>query len=161
MHDLQTADTGTMGLGLAEALWDRHRRKPARNHDRLNAQNLLAGAYMAQGRYAKAEVLYRELLAVSQRLGGADDENVLGVALNLGMVLRNQDKSSEAEAVLRDTLPKMHRVLGPEHELTLRLATALAGALQYQRKYDEAERLLRVGGADLTYLTLIDLFFDV
>ena len=115
--------TGAMQLGLAEALWERHRRKPARNQDRLAAQNLLAAAYMAQGRHAEAEELFRELLAAFQRLAGADHENTLMVALNLGMALRNQGKNSEAEAVLRDTLPRMQRVHGPEHEHTLRAAS--------------------------------------
>ena len=132
--------TGAMQLGLAEALWERHRRKPARNHDRLAAQNMLAGAYMAQGRYAEAEELFRELLAASQRLAGADHENTLMVALNLGMALRNQGKNSEAEAVLRDTLPKMQRVHGPEHEHTLRAASELAAALQISRSTTRPSR---------------------
>ena len=76
-----------MKLGLAEALWARHRRMPARNQDRLAAQNLLAGAYFAQGRYAKAEELYRELLAALQLLAGADHKNTLMFALNLAMPL--------------------------------------------------------------------------
>ena len=135
--------TGAMQLGLAEALWERHRRKPARNQDRLAAQNMLAGAYSAQGRHAEAAELFRELLAAFQRLVGADHENTLMVALNLGSTLRNQGKNSEAEAVLRDTLPRMQRVLGPEHEHTLRTARALAECLQDQQKYDEAEPLLR------------------
>ena len=135
--------TGAMQLGLAEALWERQRRKPARNQDRLYAQNLLAGAYMMQGRDTEAEALFREHLAAFQRLAGADHVNTLTVALNLGATLKNQGKHSEAEAVLRDTLPKMQRVLGPEHAHTLRTARELAGALQDLHKYDEAEPLLR------------------
>ena len=132
-----------MVLGLAEALWQRHRRKPARNVDRLSAQNLLAGAYMAQGRNIEAEELYRELLAVSQRLAGADHESTLMNALNLGFALSNQRKNSEAEAVLRDTLPRMQRVLGPEDDYALRTGRQLAAILQNQQKYDEAEPLVR------------------
>ena len=135
--------TGAMELGLAEALWERHRRKPARNPDRLSAQNLLASAYMAQGRYAEAEELYRKLLAATQRLVGADHEDTLIVALNLAMALRNQGKNSEAEAVLRDILLKMQRANGPEHEETLCAARELAAVLHNLRKYDEAEPLLR------------------
>ena len=135
--------TGAMQLGLAEALWERHRRKPARNNDRLAAQNLLGGAYAAQGRDAEAEELFRELLAAVQRRAGADHQNTLMLALNLGMALRNQGKHNEAEAVLRNTLPRMQRVLGPEHDHTLSAASELATALQNQQKYEEAEPLLR------------------
>lgn len=135
--------TGAMELGLAEALWKRHRHKPARNQDRLAAQSMLAGAYNTQGRLAKAEELFRKLLAVRQRHAGAGDRNTLTVALNLGMALGNQGKHSEAEAVFRVTLPRMQRVLGPEHEHTLRTAGELAAVLQNQRKYDETEPLLR------------------
>ena len=135
--------TGAMALGLAEALWERHRRKPARNFDRLAAQNLLAGAYEALGRNTEAADIYRELLAATLRRGGADHEHTLLAALNLGMTLSNQDKDSEAEALLRDTLPRMQRVYGPEHEHALDTARGLAAALQNQRKFTEAEPLLR------------------
>ena len=135
--------TGAMQLGLAEALWERHRRKPARNQDRLAAQNLLAAAYMAQGRDAEAAELFRGFLAAFQRLVGSDHQNTLIVAMNLGSTLQNQGKGSEAEAVLRDTLPRLQRVHGPEHGHTLSTARALAVSLQDQQKYDEAEPLLR------------------
>ena len=135
--------TGAMALGLAEALWERHRRKPARNFDRLAAQNNLANAFMAQGQSAKAEELFRGLLATHQRLFGADEEHTLVDALNLGRALTNQNKDREAEAVLRDTLPRIQRVYGPEHEHALDAARGLAVALQNQGKYSEAEPLLR------------------
>ena len=134
--------TGAMYLGLAEALWKRHRHKPARNQDRLFAQNCLAGAYMVQGRHAEAEELFRELLAASQRLAGADDFTLM-VAMNLGLVLRNLRKNSKAEAIFRDTLPRMQRARGPEHAIALRAASMLAAILHDQQKYDEAEPLLR------------------
>ena len=135
--------TGAMRLGLAEPLWERHRRKPWRNHDRQDAQNLLANATSAQGRHQEAAELYRELVAVFQRRLGADHYSTLSAAMNLGMTLRNQGKHSEAEAVIRDSLPRMQRVLGPQHECTLRTSGELAAVLQTQQRYDEAEPMLR------------------
>ena len=135
--------TGAMQLGLAEALWARHRSKPARNSDRFHAQNNLAGAHGAQGRHSEAAELFREILAASQHHAGADHENALMAAMNLGITLRNLGKHSESEAVLRDTLPRMQRVLGPEHERALHAASALAAGLRCQQKHDEAEPLLR------------------
>ena len=137
------AYTGVTQLGLAEALWERQRRKPARDHDRLAAQSNLASAYMSLGRAIKAEEIYRDLLATQQRLYGADDVNALVDALNLSMALRDQGKCREAEAVLRDTLERMKRVLGPEHKLALITAKGLAAAVGSQGKYAEAEPLLR------------------
>ena len=135
--------TGAMNVGLAEALWERHRRKPARNRDRLCAQSFLSGAYMSQGRSAAADTLLRDILATQQRSSGGGGQHTFEVALNLGLALLNQGKDNEAEAVFRDALPRVQRLLGPEHDHTLAAASALATALGKQDKHAEAEPLLR------------------
>ena len=135
--------TGAMQLGLAEALWARLQGRPAEDDDRLCAQNNLANAYMQAGRYAEAEALYRDILAIDRRVHGPNHENTLVTAGNLGNALLDQGKHSDAEAVLRDTLERQREVLGAEHESTLRTASSLATALQNQGKYAEAEPVLR------------------
>ena len=137
--------SGAMQLGLAEALWERWkvRREGAAELERLLAQDILASAYMGQGRDVEAEALYQESLATRKCLLGADDKLTLVTAANLGCVLTNQAKDSESEAVYRDTLERRRRVLGPVHENTLSVASNLAGALVNQGKYDGAETLVR------------------
>ena len=51
--------TGAMQLELAEALWEQHRRKPARNYDHLAAQNLLAGRAGAPRRQSSSVSSWR------------------------------------------------------------------------------------------------------
>ena len=135
--------TGPTQLGLAEALWERYRRKPAQNQDRLAAQNQLANAYNQVGRDAEAEVLYRDILAIAWRVCGPNHTNTLLTAGNVGRALLRQGKSSEAEVLLRDTLERQREVQGAEHESALRTASNLTIALQSQGKYAEAEPVLR------------------
>ena len=135
--------TGAVNLGLAEALWERHRRRPVHNADRLAAQGNLASAYVAQGRFVEAERRFRNLFTTQRRLFGADCEPTIVMALNLGMVLRNQDKNIEAVAVFRDVLPRAQRVLGPEHAYALTAASGLASTLTNLGNKIEAEPLLR------------------
>ena len=135
--------TGAMQLGLAETLWARLKGRPVEEQRRLGAQNGLANAYQQAGRYAEAEVLYRDLLATTRRVDDPNHANTLTVAGNLGSVLLRQCKHSDAEAVFRDTLERKRAVLGPEHASTLRTASGLAAALQNQSKYAEAEPVLR------------------
>ena len=135
--------TGPMRLALAGALWARLQRRPVEDGDRLCAQNTLANAYTQAGRFAQAETLYRDLLAIVRRVHGSNNMNTLTTAGNLGTVLLNQGKHSDAEVVLRDTLQRQQGVLGAEHESTLITASKLATALFNQGKCDEAEPVLR------------------
>jgi hypothetical protein len=59
--------TGTMQLGLAKAWWSSAQRLPEENHDRLSAASTLANALYSQGKYAKAETMYRKLVAARHR----------------------------------------------------------------------------------------------
>ena len=98
--------TGTMVLGLAEALWERLNSRLAEDGHRLAAQNNLAEEYRQAGRDAEAEALYRDVLASAQRVHSPNHESTLSVAANLGNVLLNQGKYTEAEAAIRDTLAR-------------------------------------------------------
>ena len=135
--------TGPMFVGLAEALWECLKVRPAEDDNRLAAQNCLASAYRQAGRYAKAESLYRDIQATARHVRGPNHADTLVVAGNLGNALLGQGKHSDAEAVYRDTLKRKRRVLGGEHESTLHTAGSLATALQSQGKYGEAEPVLR------------------
>ena len=129
--------TGAMLLGLAEALCAKLQRRPAKDYDRLCAQDTLANAYKQAGRFAEAEALYRDILAINRPVHG------LVAAANLGSALLGQGKHSDAEAVFRDTLARQRDVLGAEHKSTLLTAGSLASALTSQGKYAEAEPVLR------------------
>jgi pentatricopeptide repeat protein len=135
--------TGTMQLGLAEAWWSSAQRLPNESERRSAAANILANALLKQGRYNEAETMYRETLAVRQRVFGSEHADTLATVNNLANVLNAQCKYSEAETMCRETLAVRQRVLGSEHPSTLNTANNLAFALDLQGKYSEAETMYR------------------
>ena len=56
--------TGAMQFGLAEAWWSRVRNQPVESEARLDAATNLAASLCHNGRYAEAEQMQLELLAV-------------------------------------------------------------------------------------------------
>jgi hypothetical protein len=135
--------TAAMQLGLAEAWWSSAQRLPYENEQRSAADSILADALFNSGKYAKAETIFRELLAVQQRVLGPEHPSTLGAANNLANALHEQGKYAEAEAMLRKTLAVQQRVMGREHPETLMAASNLANTLKAQDKYVEAETISR------------------
>ena len=135
--------TGPLQLGLAEALLLRLQRRPVEDAHRLCAQNNLANAYKQAGRFAEAEALYRDILAIDRRVHGPNHKNTLMAVANVGTALADQGKHSAAEAVFCDIVERKREVLGSDHESTLLTASNLALALVNQGKYAEAEPVLR------------------
>jgi tetratricopeptide (TPR) repeat protein len=135
--------TGAMQLGLAEAWWSSAHRLPNENELRSAAANNLANALYAQGRYGEAETMYRETLAVRQRVLGSEHPETLQTANDLAIALYAQGKYGEAEPMHRETLAVRQRVLGSEHPEMLNTAYNLANALNAQGKHGEAETMYR------------------
>ena len=63
--------------------------------------NLLAVIYLAQGKYAKAEPLYRRALAILKKRVGPDHPNIVKTLNNLAELYEKIGKRVEA-AALRD-----------------------------------------------------------
>src|ERR1700687_828214 len=63
---------------------------------RLTFKQRLAFSYIRLGEGAKAEQLFRELIASFTRVAGADSPNVLRVRLNLAQAFMIQNKHAEA-----------------------------------------------------------------
>jgi hypothetical protein len=126
--------TAAMQLGLAEAWWSSARHLPNENERRLAAaKNNLAIALQSQGRYGEAETLYRETLAVRQRVLGSEHPDTLGTVNNLANALWAQGKYGEAVTMFRETLAARQRVLGREHPDTLNTARNLAACVRSAR----------------------------
>ena len=87
----------------------------------------------------------REVLAVKQRVLGAEHPDTLTAAGNLAASLSNQGKHDEAEKMQREVLAVEKRVLGAEHPDTLTAAGNLALSLARQGKHDEAEKMASMG----------------
>jgi hypothetical protein len=89
-----------------------------------NASNL-AAFLSEQGKYAEAEVMQRELLAVQKRVLGPEHPHTLTSANNLATSLSKQGKYAEAEHLLQATLESFERILGPAHPIAVQIATNL------------------------------------
>jgi uncharacterized low-complexity protein len=135
--------SGAMRLGLAEAWWSSAQRLPNENERRSAATNNLAATLASQGRCGEAKTMYRETLAVQQRVLGPEHPDTLNTATSLAIAVFTQGKYGESEAMYRETLAVQQRVLGSEHPSTLNTANFLADALKFQGKYGEAETMRR------------------
>ncbi|MGH7176599.1 MAG: tetratricopeptide repeat protein, partial [Tepidisphaeraceae bacterium] len=93
---------------------------------------------------AEAEPLYRESLAIREKLLGKDHPSYLSSLNNLSRVVRVQGKLSEAESMLRDVLRESRRVLKDDHPSTTLAMNELAALLAEDLKqYSEAASLHR------------------
>ena len=78
--------------------------------------------------------MQREVLAVNERVLGAEHPDTLTTANNLALSLSDQGKYDEAEKMERKVLAVERRVLGAEHPSTLVTAGNLASSLSEPRK---------------------------
>ncbi len=97
----------------------------AEHPETLTSANNLAMSLSDQGKYAEAEQIQREVLAVRKRVLGAEHPDTLASASNLGVFISHQGKYAEAELMLHAALASRQRVLGPAHPSTLGTATSL------------------------------------
>ena len=118
--------TGAMCIGLANAWWSQVRERAEEDPERLSAAHNLAISLSDQGKYAEAEEMRREVLAVRKRVLGAEHPGTLATACNLASSLSDQGKHAEAEEMEREVLAVQKRVLGAEHPDTLTTASYLA-----------------------------------
>ena len=135
--------TGVMHMGLAKTWWRRVRDLPQENMERLAAYNSLGTALLEDGKYARAEAMFRELLSTQRRVLGAEHPDTLMFGEKLAGSLNAQGKYTDAEAMLREVLPVQRRVLGPEHPDTLGSCMILSCSLHAQGNHTEAEAINR------------------
>jgi len=114
---------------LREALAMNRRQHPTQPHANLALSlNNLAGALQSQERYAEAEPLYREAIAINEIALGPDHPDI-------------------ARSI--NTLATRERLLGSDHPDVARIRITLANLRTDQGRYDEAivmyERALRFG----------------
>ncbi len=93
---------------------------------RLTFKQRLGFSYIRLGDGAKAEQLFRELMAAFVRLTGPESPNVLRMRLNLAQAYMIQNKHAEAVKETNEIYPEFVSRLGPDHELTMQLLTTRA-----------------------------------
>lgn len=93
--------------------------------------------------YASAQPLLQQLVEISQRVFGDDDEETIASINNLGQNLLIQEKYEQAEPLIRNILQTSRRVLGTHHPLTAIVTSNMACVFEETGRYDEAEPLHR------------------
>jgi tetratricopeptide (TPR) repeat protein len=87
----------------------------------------------SQGKYDEAEPMYRQTLALTEKILGKEHlrhASTLTSMNNLAFLLQSQGKYDEAEPMYRQTLALREKILGKEHPDTLTSMNTLAGLLQ-------------------------------
>ena len=110
--------------------------------ERLGSLFNLATVLTREEKYPEAEALFREAMALSDKLGRTNEEDgtLLG---NLGVVLAGQNKLGEAEAAFREGLALRRERVGPESPGVVDTLTRLAIVLEKSGRFDQAEPLLQ------------------
>ncbi len=116
---------------------------PGAAEDVASAANSAARFLGARGRYQEAEQLFRQVLAVRERVLGDAHPDTLATRNEVAWMLGKQGRYEEAEEHYRKVLAARVRVLGDAHPDTLATRSAVAWMLEERNRYDEAECLYR------------------
>jgi serine/threonine protein kinase/tetratricopeptide (TPR) repeat protein len=106
-------------------------------------QDTVGNLYGLIGDAAKAEVMFRDSLAMRRKLLGSENADVAESLLEVAWVLWEQGKSGEAEAVARQALATRRKLFGNEHLAVADSLVMLAYALIAEGKSVEAENVIR------------------
>lgn len=117
-------------------------RKFKENDPRLEItfQNL-AHVYQTMGKYAQAEVYYKEALFINERVFGKDHPNAANIFNNLGSLYAIQQNYPRAEKTFRKALVINEQVLGKNHPAVATILNNLASIYYIQGDYGNAELL--------------------
>ncbi|MCU0867375.1 MAG: serine/threonine-protein kinase [Planctomycetes bacterium] len=102
------------------------------------ARNSLAVWLHGRGRLDEAERLYREAVAVGERVLGPDHVDTLTARMNLAAVLRARHQYAAAEPILLAAAAGLQRVYGDEHTTTGDAVRALGVFYQDTGRWAEA-----------------------
>lgn len=107
---------------------------------RLTLKQRLAFTFIRLGDGAKAERLFRELIAAFSQTDGPDSASVLRVRLNLAQAFMIQEKNEEAVRETTSLYPLYVARLGENHELTMQLLSTRAQCEGSMGRWDDAIR---------------------
>jgi tetratricopeptide (TPR) repeat protein len=104
----------------------------------------LALLYQNQERYAEAEALGLQSLALARRLLGEEHPGTLASMGNLAMVYQARGNFAAAEPLMLQTLEIVKRVLGEEHPSTLATLTNIGTLYNSMTRFEEAAAMFEV-----------------
>jgi tetratricopeptide (TPR) repeat protein len=113
------------------------------NHPQVEAElrDTIGEVYQALGDYEKAEVMYRQALAIARQSQGNENTNVAHVLNHLASVLRENLKPGGAEPFAREAVAIQYKLFGNEHPEVADAMDNLARVLQNRGQLAEAEEM--------------------
>lgn len=111
---------------------------PGREADASLAIYELGLVHHQKGEFEEAERLYRDALAIQQRVRGADHPTTLTTMSNLGWLLQVRGNFLGADSVLRQALAVRRRVLGDRHTAVAATLGGLGEVANRLGRYDDA-----------------------
>ena len=119
---------------------------PADKDDELSFESAarlaeLANLYRRRGLYSHAEVIVKDLVAMRQRVLGADDPEIAGYLANLADIYRATKDYARAEPLYLRSLAIREKSIGPDHPDVAVSLRSLADFYREQNRYQEAQPL--------------------
>jgi CHAT domain-containing protein/tetratricopeptide (TPR) repeat protein len=103
--------------------------------------NSLAALYQSQGKFASAEPLLKEALAMSKRLFADDHPSIATSLNNLAVLYKSQGKFASAEPPYQEALAMWKRLFADDHPSVTTSLNNLAALYKSQGKFASAEPL--------------------
>jgi hypothetical protein len=107
------------------------------NPETLESMGGLARVYTKQGRYEKAELLYKTVQETQLRFW-VQDAKVLNQLEGLATLYVEQARYGEAEPLLLQTFRRREKQFGPEHEHTIDMVRKLVSFYEAWNKPEKA-----------------------
>ncbi|PKQ69769.1 CHAT domain [Raineya orbicola] len=103
----------------------------------------MAALYKDQGRYAEAEKLFKEALAIRAKTLSKEHPDYAQSCHNLASLYKDQGRYAEAETLYKEAHSIYAKTLGKEHPDYANSCNSLALLYHYQGRYAEAEPLYK------------------
>jgi tetratricopeptide (TPR) repeat protein len=94
-----------------------------------------------RGEYARSELLFRRVLAISEKAQGSENPATAATLNNLANLYVQQGRYKDAEPIYRRALEIYEKIMGPEHPFTATSLNNLAALNDYLGRNQEAEIL--------------------
>ena len=95
-----------------------------------------------QKKFTEAEPLYQRLLAIEEKIQGADHPDVATTLYRLAKLYHAQGKTTEAEPLYQRALAIKDRVLGPTHPDVVMILESYGALLREMNRTDNTSRLI-------------------
>jgi tetratricopeptide (TPR) repeat protein len=115
----------------------------AQGLDEANELNKRAIEFENAGRHSDAEPLYKQSLAIREKVLGADNPDVAAALNNLAGLYYKEGRYADAEPLFKRSLAIKEKTFGPDNPDVAQSLNNLAGLYDAQGRYADAEPLYK------------------